>query len=258
MKKKIIPLVLAPVFSHAALALIVEGRFDGMMWDFGYYNMEFTPEAGFWSEENAFRPFTGTFWYDTDLATLTSSGVIDGRATADYSGPRNWIHTILTGYNGASIELTSHSAAPSLTPPPTEAIGVTNGDHQDIFSAYYVEETEHSARRGTFFLDSYYSGLDFLSDTSLVQNYLNTEGYMIGHVYLDTYGTVNGMDYGAMIDGEIIGFEIHVREPAAVPEPGSLSLLLGPLLFWVWRAGFPHRSSPMPAAAGLVDRGLRG
>lgn len=234
---KFIPLIFASVFSQSTLAVIIEGRFDGSMWDFGFNNMEKSPDAKFWSEENAYMPFTGTFWYDTDLATQTSTGAADGLESAEYAGPRNWIHTTLTGYNGASIELTSNSASTALDPPPTEAIRVVNGDHQDVFSAYYVEKAEQSERHGTFFLDSYYSGLDFLNDTNLVQNYSNTEGYMIGHVYFDNYGIRDGEHYGAMIDGEIGSFEIRVREPAAVPEPSSMSLLLGPLLVLLWRGG---------------------
>src|SRR5688572_21479498 len=52
-----------------ASAIIIEGSFHGRMWEWQSENMEGTPDGKFFTEENAFMPFSGTFWYDTDLAT---------------------------------------------------------------------------------------------------------------------------------------------------------------------------------------------
>ncbi len=70
MKKlsNLIACLLALIFSHSTFAIIMEGTFSGNMTSLDGYNMDVTPDAKFWLPENAHQPFTGTFWYDTDLA----------------------------------------------------------------------------------------------------------------------------------------------------------------------------------------------
>ena len=121
---KLITFLVALIFSSSSSAVIMEGTFSGQMWEWNSSNMEVTPEANFWSDENAFSGFSGSFWFDTELA---GPGIVKNDATgvsATYVGLHNWLHTTLTGANGGSANITSSGASGTFTPQPEEAITV--------------------------------------------------------------------------------------------------------------------------------------
>ena len=231
---KLIALLVTLIFSHCASAVIIEGSFSGKMWDYYETNMYVTPEAKFWNaDENSFRGFEGAFWYDTEVATQTGFGVVDGDLTATYTGPRNWLHTTLTGANGGTIDLTSSGSLDTFTSQPRENISVVHDDDRDLFGVYYNDDrigmSDH--RNGAFSFESYDSELFFLKDFSLIQNFSYDGSFnVVGYVYFDTRGTLNGVDYNALLFGEINSFDIHVRQPVTVPEPSSIMLILAGLL----------------------------
>jgi len=134
---KLIAVLIALIFSPSASAVIIEGSFDGVMWDYSLTNMDLTPDAKFWSDENIYRGFSGNFWYDTDVATQTGLGVVDGDLTATYAGPHNWLHTALIAANGGTIDLTSSGSSEILSPHPVETISVTHDDDRDALSLFY-------------------------------------------------------------------------------------------------------------------------
>jgi hypothetical protein len=230
---KLIVLLMTSIFSHSASAVIIEGSFDGMMWDYYETNMYVTPEAKFWNaEENAYRGFQGTFWYDTEVATQTGLGVVDGDLTATYTGPHNWLHTTLIGANGGTLDLTSSGNLETFSPQPTETISVTHDDDRDLFIGYYNDKADpYNYRTGSFSFDSTNSDLFFLKDLSLIQDFsYSSVADEVGYVYFETGGILNGVDYNALLFGEIHSFDIHVREPVSVPEPSSITLILIGLL----------------------------
>ncbi|MES2826422.1 MAG: PEP-CTERM sorting domain-containing protein [Pseudomonadota bacterium] len=230
---KLIVLLMTLIVSHSASAVIIEGSFNGMMWDYYETNMHVTPEAKFWNaEENAYRGFHGTFWYDTEVATQTGLGVVDGDLTATYSGPHNWLHTTLVGANGGTLDLTSSGSLGTFTPQPTETISVIHNNDRDLFTEYYYDRGDASNyRTGSLSFDSINSDVFFLKDLSLIQDFSYSSVMAeVGYVYFDTTGTLNGVDYTALLFGEINSFDIHVRQPVTVPEPSSIMLTLIGLL----------------------------
>lgn len=52
----------------------------------------------------------------------------------------------------------------------------------------------------------------------------------MGYAYFDTSGSLNGVDYSALLFGEINSFDIYVRQLVTVPEPSSNMLTLIGLL----------------------------
>ncbi len=230
---KLIVFLIALIVPHSASAVIIEGSFSGMMWDYYETNMHVTPEAKFWNaDENAYRGFQGTFWYDTEVATQTGLGVVDGDLTATYSGPHNWLHTTLIGANGGTLALTSSGSLAAFSPQPRETISVVHDDDRDLFSEYYDDRADASNyRTGSLSFDSINSEVFFLKDLSLIQDFSYSSVMdEVGYAYFDTRGTLNGVDYSALLFGEINSFDIHVRQPVTVPEPSSIMLTLIGLL----------------------------
>lgn len=253
MKKsnKVIGCILALTFSFSpsAFALIMEGTFSGILGQFINENMSVTPDAKFWHEnENEYQPFTGTFWYDTDL-----SGPADNDyPTLDlaiYSQERDWVHTTLIDAKGESLEITSRGELPSFSKHPKDSIFVQRFDNGSTFydslSLSYGDFSpppQHGVS-GPFRS----GGLRVASDTpildgrGLVQNFeLSSElngNKPIGSVHFETRGVIDGVNYRGDFWAQLNKFEIHARDSVSVPEPSSLLLFLIPLVFLFWRAG---------------------
>lgn len=251
MKKsnKVIVCALATMlsFSPSAFALIIEGTFSGTLGQFINENMDVTPEAKFWHEnENEYQPFTGTFWYDTDLAGAEIDSQPD-RVT--YTQERDWIHITLTGANGGSVELNSRGGLPNFSKHPKDSILITKYDDgnaiYDMLIMYYFDYqaaiyhgVTPNHRQGSL---SVTSKTPILNEFGLDQNFeysseLNDNKH-IGGAYFQTLGVINGIRYMGDFWGHVNKFEIHARESASVPEPSSLFLFLGPLAFLFWRTG---------------------
>jgi hypothetical protein len=231
----------------SAFAVIIEGNFEGRMWEWYSLNMEGTPDGEFFKEENAFAGFSGAFWYDTDLATKGSKETDpDGSASVTYSGPHDWLHTRVTGANGASFDLTSSGGTDTFSEKPYEEITVRyftdlEEGRSDQFLVAYDDNARHEynssyggSREGSFSLEP---GGTFLNGLSLIQNAsadINSGGWdVVGYLYFESRGTLNGLDYHGWLVGEINKFDIRVQ----TPEPASLLLLLGPLVLVFLRAG---------------------
>ena len=256
MKKlnKIIGCVLVSMsfFSCPAFALIIEGTFSGNLGFISNYNMDVTPDAKFFREqdfnsENGYRPFTGTFWYDTGL-------VGPGISPWDpdivmYIAERDWLHTTLVGANGASVEITSRGGLPSFSKNPTDSIYIERSDYgytyEDRLSMFYndfkgstVPGVEGPHREGGILIGS---NTPILDGFGLIQNFeFSSElngNKPIGSVHLGTKGVLGGIAYEGSFWGQINKFEIHTKDSVAVPEPSSLLLFLGPIIFLFWRAG---------------------
>lgn len=239
-------LALTLSFSHSAFALIIEGTFSGKTGYFINENMDVTPDANFWHEnENENQPFTGTFWYDTELG---GPGISPWQPDlVMYIQELDWVHTTLVGANGASVEITSRGGLPSFSQHPTDSIYIER--HDDGNTAYdrlsmsysdYAPSTQPRItgphRDGALLIAS---NTPILDGFDLVQNFefsseLNGNN-PIGSVYHKTKGALGGINYEGEFWGQINKFEIHVREPVSVPEPSSLLLFLGSLVFLFWR-----------------------
>lgn len=242
---KLVAILVTIVFSNSAAAVIIEGSFSGLMWEWQNTNMEITSDATFFSDENAHSPFTGTFWYDTELAgPAVVGGDPWGATSATYSGQHNWLHTTLVGANGAKLDLTSSGQAPTFTANPTENIIVEQYDdgseYYDRIFLTYEDNDGQSKRQGSLTLES---DIAFLNNLGLIQNRANggDSDSIAGYIYFENSGTLNGVNYFGWVVGELSNFEIHVREPVAVPEPSSLLLFLGPVLLLLWRSGLLPR-----------------
>lgn len=245
-------LVLMSCFSCPAFALIIEGTFSGTVGFISNYNMDVTPDAKFFREEdfnseNAYKPFTGSFWYDTEL-------VGPGISPWDpdvvmYIAERDWLHTTLVGADGASVEITSRGSLPSFSKHPTDSIYIERSDYgytyEDRLSMGYsdfkpstVHGVEGPHRDGALLIAS---NTPILDGFGLIQDFeFSSElngNKPIGSVYLDTKGVLGGAAYEGEFWGQVNKFEIHARDSASVPEPSSLLLFLGPLIFLFWRAG---------------------
>jgi len=48
---KLFAVLITLIFSDSASAVIIEGSFEGRMWDYWGTNMELSPEAKFWNGE---------------------------------------------------------------------------------------------------------------------------------------------------------------------------------------------------------------
>ncbi|RYY02625.1 MAG: hypothetical protein EOO53_13690 [Gammaproteobacteria bacterium] len=246
--KNFMALFITIIFSYPAAAVIIEGNFGGQMWEWQSTNMQEHPDADFFSDENAFRGFTGTFWYDTELA---GSPVLNGNMwefageSAVYAGPHNWLHTTLTAANGATLNLTQRSSLPTFTENPKETISVARYENDDLISLSYDDGDwlSNAHRVGTITFQPQNS---FLNNLSLIQNYSSSsvpsDNNVLGYIYFQDSGTLNGIDYVGWMVGEVNHFDIHVKESTTVPEPSSLFLFLGPLLLILWRANvLPRR-----------------
>lgn len=239
-------LALVSSFSCSVSALIIEGTFSGSTWSYINENMHVTPDAKFFHEdENEYQPFTGTFWYDTDLSgpayDLSRDLVIyEGEGEAD------WIHTTIVGANGASLDF---KGWPNFSGHLDDYVYIERYDDGDTF---YDSLTLSYGEAGP---SPYLDGSDYfrmgglrvasttpiLDGLSLVQNFERSSelnnNKPIGSIYFETRGEINGVSYRGDFWANLNHFEIHVREPASVPEPSSLLLFLLPLAFLFWRAG---------------------
>jgi len=258
---KVITFSMVSTLPLSASAVIIEGSFEGRMWEYQNTNMEGTADAGFFTDDNAFSGFTGTFWYDTDLAgSAVNDTDIDGSVSATYSGPHDWLHTTVTGHDGGTLALTSSGGTETISAKPYEEISVGyyvdyyDGTQHDRLSVsyddnfyYHVRDPNLDAqtyRAGSFSLEpaaTFLNGLDLIQNASADTN--SYGGNVVGYLSFETKGKLNGVDYFGWMVGEINQFEIHVQ----TPEPSSLLLFLGPLLLILSRAGlianpFSHKT----------------
>jgi hypothetical protein len=245
---KILVMSVAITFSLSTSAVIIEGSFSGQIWEFQDTNMEGTIEGKFFADAKASKQFTGTFWYDTDLATKGQQKTdAEGTVSVTYSGPHNWLHTTVTGVNGGILELTSSGGLDTFGEKTYEEV---HAEHLPYFGEeaghdrlllYYGDDSriEHKGsyaglRQGNLYLEP---GGVFLNGLELIQNYsTNTDYYggnTVGYVNFTTQGKLNGVDYFGWMAGEINEFDIHVK----TPEPSSLLLFLAPLLLILSRSG---------------------
>ena len=252
---KVITFSIASTLPLSASAVIIEGNFEGQMWEWYSLNMEGTPDGEFFKDENAFQGFSGAFWFDTDLATKGPMETdFDGAVSVTYAGPHDWLHTKVTGANGASFDMTSSGGKDTFSEKPYEEITVRSipnfddeGPHDQFIVSYDDNSSSHvpntsnkGFRQGSFSLEP--GGL-FLNGLSLIQNASDASWNVIGYTYFETRGTLNGLDYHGWMVGEINKFDIRVQ----TPEPSSLLLLLGPLVLLLFRAGlitnpFSHKN----------------
>ena len=239
--KKIAAISTLFIFSTSAKAVIVEGTFNGLMWEWDNTNMHLTSDAEFFSDENAFRPFTGEFWYDTELASQSSSGVNEwGDAEVVYSGPHNWLHTNLKADNGAILDLTSSGSSPTYTTTPREEISFVRYEDHDLMSLVYADGELYDSRIhrvGSLALEP---DVAFLNNLGLIQNTSSngSQSTVNGYIYFENKGSLNGVDYFGWMVAEVTQFTINTRAPVSVPEPSPLLLFFGPMLFLFWRSGF--------------------
>ena len=180
---KLTALTIAMTFPLSAFAVIIEGSFNGQMWEFYSENIEGTPEEKFFAPEN-YGGFTGTFWYDTDLAgPAVNQTDIGGFVSATYSGPRDWLHTTVHGYNGGTLELTSSGGEDPFSAKPYEEVTVgytpnfeEEGRHDQLIISYDDNHIYHPRdpnvdashyRAGSLDLEP---GGAFLKELGLIQN----------------------------------------------------------------------------------------
>ncbi|MES2826068.1 MAG: PEP-CTERM sorting domain-containing protein [Pseudomonadota bacterium] len=243
MKKlsNLIACLLALIFPHSTFAIIMEGTFSGNMASLDGYNMDVTPDAKFWLPENAHQPFTGTFWYDTELAGPPDIELNENFSNAQYIQERDWVHVTLVAANGASLETHSQGNLPSFSQHPTDSITIVRqhgfGLSYDLLTMGSDDWTEGSYRHGSLTAKANYPIFDGLG---LVQNFQissEIEPTAFASVGFDTRGVLNGVDYFGTFYTQLDKFEIHAREPASVPEPSSLLIFLGPLFLLFWRVG---------------------
>jgi len=242
-------LVFVSSFSCSAFALIMEGTFSGTAGQFINENMEVTPDAKFFHQnENEYQPVTGSFWYDTDLSG-TANYDYPTLDLAVYTQKHDWVHTTLVDAKGNSVEITSGGELPRNSKRPTDSIFVQRFDmgstFYDSLSLSYADFGPSPQPRVSGRSRS--GGLRVSSDTpildgrGLVQIFeLSSElndNKPIGSVYFETRGLLDGISYRGDFQVQLNKFEIHVRDSVSVPEPSSLLLFLGPLLFLSWRAG---------------------
>lgn len=231
--------ILMSCVSSSAYAFIVEGAFSGTILEMLGENMHITPDADFFRGqdyyfENAYKPFTGTFWYDTDLAGPEIRPWDPD--VVMYIAEQDWVHVTVVGTNGASIEITSRGGLPYFSKNPTDSIYVIREDYgyiyEDRFSLSYSDFAPLTApgvdgphRAG---------GLLFLANTPVLNGFGLNQNFefsselnnkFIGSVYLDTRGVLNGVSYDGAFWGQIHNFEIHVRNSTSLLEPSSILLL---------------------------------
>ena len=242
-------------FSKSASALIVEGTFSGTTGQFLGENMNLSPDAAFFRGqegeqefgfENSYQPFTGTFWYDTDLVGPGISPW-SPRVTM-YISDADWLHVNVVGANGASIDITSRGSAPNFSEKPNDSIYIVKELEgyvrpQEYISMFYADygpwpyRETGPHRDGTLSISSTTA---FLDGVSLIQDIEfspeENPNNIGGGVRLSTKGVVDGIIYEGEFSGSITRFEMHVRDAVSVPEPSSLLLLLLPLGLLIWRA----------------------
>lgn len=239
-------LLVAIVFSNTAKAVIIEGTFYGRMWEWQSTNMENHSDADFFSHENAFRGFTGEFWYDTALASAPVLSKEYFGESATYAGPHNWMHTSVTGHNGAVLDLTSSGSTPTLTSSQREEISVSKYDNMDLITLSYNDgELYGNTEPYRVGFIEFASESPFLNDLGLVQEHTtnNRDNYVMGYIEFRTEGKQNGVEYFGWMVAQVDNFSIRIREPVTVAEPSSLMLFLGSLLFLLWRAGILSKRS---------------
>ena len=241
-------------FSQSAFALIVEGTFSGTTGTFFGENMNLSPDAAFFREqegelgfefENSYQPFTGNFWYDTDIV---GPGISPWSPTVTmYISDADWLHVNVVGTNGASIDITSRGSAPKFSEKPNDSIYIVSELEgyvrpQQSMSMFYADygpwpyRETGPHRDGTLTISSTNA---FLDGVSLVQDIEfspeENPNNVRGGVRLSTKGVVDGIIYEGEFSGSINKFEMHVRDSVTVPEPSSLILLLLPLAFLALR-----------------------
>jgi hypothetical protein len=243
-------------FSQSAFALIVEGTFSGTTGQFFGENMNLSPDAAFFRGqegeqefdfdfENSFQPFTGNFWYDTDIV---GPGISPWSPTVTmYISDADWLHVNVVGANGASIAITSRGNAPTFSEKPNHSIYIVKegegSRYQESMSMFYGDygpwpyrETGPN-RDGALVISS---TIPFLNGISLIQDIEfspeENPNNVRGGVRLSTKGVVDGVIYEGEFSGSVNKFEMHIRDSVAVPEPSSLILLLLPLAFLTLRA----------------------
>ncbi|MCE3253806.1 MAG: hypothetical protein K0Q67_2826 [Cellvibrio sp.] len=234
-------LLVAIAFSNTAKAVIIEGTFNGTMWEWQSTNMENHADADFFSHENAFREFTGEFWYDTALASAPVLRNEFFGESATYAGPHNWMHTSVIGYNGAVLDLTSSGSAPTFTSSQREEISVSTSDYMDLIQLSYNDGELHGHNSETYrvgFIDFRFES-SFLNDLDLVLEHTtnNRDLSVMGYMEFWTIGKQDGVDYFGWMVAQVNNFSIRIKEPVTVAEPSILLLFLGSLLFLLWRAG---------------------
>lgn len=242
--KKVIGCILALVFSQSAFALIMEGTFSGTTGSFINDNMNVTPDAKFWHEnENEYQPFTGTFWYDTELAGPAYHESYANYDIVKHLQERDWVHTTLVGANGESLDINSGGNSRSFSKHPEDGVYIQRYDDGNTFydwlSMFYDDFKGNSHRAGSLLVRT---DIPVLNGLGLVQNFqissdIDTNNQPFGSVGFQTRGVRNGVNYEGQFWGSLTKFEIHVRAPVLVPEPSSLFLFLGPLFLLFWRAG---------------------
>ncbi len=240
-----IALLMTLLFSPLASAVIIEGTFSGYSWDILSNNMDVTPDAKFWAANGTGwgGEFTGSFWYDTDLAGAAIIDDFGYGVSATYNGTHNWLHTTLR-VHGQNIEMTSSGAGPTYSATPREQVIVTQNresfsEQWGIFSLEYVDYNPFSGERsGYLSLNPYWQPYPFLDGLKLDQtfslhNYPEPGYNYLGYMQFSESGVIDGIAYDGLWSGEINDFEIHVR----VPEPSPLLLLCSSLLMLYWRFG---------------------
>jgi hypothetical protein len=256
---KLLGAILALTFSlsQSASALIIEGTFSGTTGQFFGENMHIAPDANFFRGqdfqfENEYQPFTGTFWYDTDIVGPGISPW-SPRVTM-YISDADWLHVNVVGANGASIDITSRGSAPNFSEKPNDSIYIVKELEgyvrpQEYMSMFYADygpwpyRETGPHREGTLSISSTTA---FLDGVSLIQDIEfspeENPNNVRGGVRLSTKGVVEGVIYEGGFSGSISTFEMHVRDSVTVPEPSPILLLLLPLVFLVWRSLLPMRA----------------
>ncbi|MES2823520.1 MAG: PEP-CTERM sorting domain-containing protein [Pseudomonadota bacterium] len=242
-------LVFMSSFCCSAFAIIMEGTFSGITGEFINENMDVTPDAKFFHEnQNQYQPVTGSFWYDTDLSGPAYNDY-PSLDLAIYSQEYDWVHTTLVDAKGESLEITSRGKLPYFSKHPKDSIFVQRFDDGNTFydslSLSYGDFSPPPQDRvsGPFRTGGLQarSNTPILDGRGLVQNFeLSSElndNKPIGDAHFETRGVLNGVSYRGDFRVQLNEFEIHIRDSASVPEPSSLFLFLGALIFLLLRAG---------------------
>lgn len=256
---KVLGIISALAFpvSQSVSALIIEGTFSGTTGTFLGENMDLSPDAAFFRGyegelglefENSYQPFTGSFWYDTDIVGPGISPW-SPRVTM-YISDADWLHVNVVGANGASIDITSRGSAPKFSEKPNDSIYIVSELEgyvrpQQSMSMFYADygpwpyRETGPHRDGALTISSTNA---FLDGVSLIQDIEfspeENPNNVRGAVRLSTKGVVDGTIYEGEFSGNITKFEMHVRDSVSVPEPSSLGLIVLPLAFLTWRRRF--------------------
>ncbi|MDO8345402.1 MAG: hypothetical protein Q7T48_19530 [Cellvibrio sp.] len=245
--KKVIGCIFALVFSQSAFAIIIEGTFSGRLGSFINDNMDVTADAKFWhNNENEYQPFTGTFWYDTELAGPPINKERINSSLVQYIQEGDWLHTTVVGANGESLEVNSRGSSRSFSSNPIDGVSIEQYDNGLIsygrLTMFYDDFKGNSHRAGSLLI---------VADTPVINGLNLTQSFQIasdldandqpigslGSIGFGTRGVKNGIHYEGQFWGSLTQFEIHPRASAVVSEPSSLFLFLGPLMLLFWRAG---------------------